>query len=301
MRTSCVKNGLVVGVILLFVGVAVQPSIAIVQPECIDVEYLNVNTEFIGLGKEFTVQLTQQQMDELDSLFESIRERLNNSEIKEETVQIFNDAIVELDRLGLLGDYSVKQVQELVTGRFQKPLFYCIMDMLNNKIPLDNNTNTFCLISGRTNNTYVLPPLTRVFNKLILFFFMDDIPLFGYYFFIDLFGLLFMFNLFRVVLFSTRIPITLGSGISLGGYIEDNYGYNRDYFPAEGWINTFGSSGNKKWNGSFYGQISGFQLWVFYEYIGVIGFTGIKILNMDSLYYYYLGSANYVNIDHTPP
>ena len=29
MRTSCVKNGLVVGVLLLFVGVAVQPSIAV--------------------------------------------------------------------------------------------------------------------------------------------------------------------------------------------------------------------------------------------------------------------------------
>jgi hypothetical protein len=33
-----IKNGLVVGVILLFLGLAIQPSVAIVQPESIDVE-----------------------------------------------------------------------------------------------------------------------------------------------------------------------------------------------------------------------------------------------------------------------
>jgi len=38
MRTSCVKNGLVMVVILLFVGVTVQPVIATVQPEKIIVE-----------------------------------------------------------------------------------------------------------------------------------------------------------------------------------------------------------------------------------------------------------------------
>ena len=36
MRTSYVKNALVMVVILLFIGVAVQPSIATVQPEKID-------------------------------------------------------------------------------------------------------------------------------------------------------------------------------------------------------------------------------------------------------------------------
>ncbi len=40
MRTSGVKNGLIVGVILLFIGIAVQPSIATVQSEeKIDIEH----------------------------------------------------------------------------------------------------------------------------------------------------------------------------------------------------------------------------------------------------------------------
>ena len=62
MRTSCVKNSLVVGVILLFVGVTVQPSVATVKPESIDVEYVDVTTEFIGLDKEHTTQLTKEEI-----------------------------------------------------------------------------------------------------------------------------------------------------------------------------------------------------------------------------------------------
>ena len=48
MRTSYVKNGLIVGVIFLFVGVAVQPSVATVQPkEEIDNEHPLIQVSFM--------------------------------------------------------------------------------------------------------------------------------------------------------------------------------------------------------------------------------------------------------------
>ena len=52
MRTSCVKNSLVIVVILLFIGVAVQPSIATVQPEKIDVKPKNYLFQTIDDEKE---------------------------------------------------------------------------------------------------------------------------------------------------------------------------------------------------------------------------------------------------------
>ena len=38
----------VVGITILFLGLAIQPSIAIVQPE-----YFDVTTEYIGLGRNY--------------------------------------------------------------------------------------------------------------------------------------------------------------------------------------------------------------------------------------------------------
>ena len=74
-------------------------------------------TEVCGLpGQEpQTVQLTQEQADEVDRLFEDIRTQLDMVETREEAVEIFNEAIVELDRYGLLGGMSVKQAQKLIS------------------------------------------------------------------------------------------------------------------------------------------------------------------------------------------
>jgi len=141
MRTSCVKNGLVMVVILLLVGVAIQPSIATVQPEEETVEF---TTEVCGLnGGKHTVKLTQEEAEGVEALFKSIRERLNNTETREDAEEIFKEVVVELEKYGLLGGLSVKQAQELVLGDF----------------PVDNNhkilgigpnffTNIFCLLAG---------------------------------------------------------------------------------------------------------------------------------------------------------
>ena len=78
-----ISKTLAVGVIVLFIGVGIQPAIAIVEPESVDVEYFDVTTEFIGLGKECTTQLTKEEIERLDTLFDSIDDGLKKISITE--------------------------------------------------------------------------------------------------------------------------------------------------------------------------------------------------------------------------
>ncbi len=284
-------KSLVVGVIVLFIGVGIQPALATVEQENIDTEYFDVTTEFIGLDKNVTVKLTQEQIQELDALFDSFRNSLNNSESYENTVELYNDMILQLDGYGLFGNFSITQIKELVTDRFQNPRINNIMNRLYDRIPSANDSNAFCLIAGRTNETNFFPPSAMVSNRLLFFiaFIFQN-----YLNFADNLILIFFFyNMFRFM-YSGYSPFVLASGISFG--IEsDEFQTNN---PAKGWVNTYGLNGQKKWEGSFYGNLFIYVLWLYYVYVGAIGFKGIRIY-LDE--YYYLGSATYVKIDYEKP
>jgi len=85
-KNSLLCKGIAVVVILLFIGLAFAPSInADVSKE----ELVEVTTEFCGLGKKHTVKLTQEEVDELDQLFDDIKERLDNIETREETCLLY--------------------------------------------------------------------------------------------------------------------------------------------------------------------------------------------------------------------
>ena len=101
MRT---KQVLAVVVIFLFLSVTTAPSLQADTQPILEGEMVEFTTEIYGLpGKEpQTVQLTQREAEAVDKLFEDIRTQLENVETREEAVEIFNEAIVELDRYGLL-------------------------------------------------------------------------------------------------------------------------------------------------------------------------------------------------------
>jgi len=282
-----------IGFTFLILGVGIQPAIATVEPEIIDTDYYDVNVEFCGLGKNHTVQLTQQQFDELGILFESINVQIDNAETIRETIKIYNEAIEELDNLGMLMGYSVKQVQELVSGEYQKPGFTKLIDRKIDKNQFLSDINIFCLIAGMTTITYVLPN-TMIVNRLIIFYNILNI-LFNNNFKLGPFLNLYIFlrTTFNIV-FNLLLPLTfnLGSGICLGTHYSMTY----DAKPAEGWVNTNGLFGQKKWDGSFYGRICKIPLFIDHGYLGVICFKGIRIMTRRSAYTYYLGFANYVNI-----
>jgi len=287
MKKRFVSKFLVVSVILLINGVGIQPVFASIQFEIVHDEYFDVTTEFFGLGKKHTVHLTEAQMEELEILFESIKEKINKAETKEDTIKIYNEAIVELDRFGLFGDYNIKKIQKLVYGEFQKKRFCSFIERMYNKIFTDNNFNIFCLIAGSTDNTVLYPPsitLFLIFYPLIYYIFQD--PYMG-------------FNIIFRLFFSWMTPLSLGSIFM--GYRSNNRGHEEN-IPANGWINTLGLFGKKQINGSFYGQIFLDLVPADDYYLGVIGFKGITIYNTSwPELNFLLGYSSYVNIGLNPP
>ena len=75
MGARMFRKGLAVAVILLFIGVAFAPSI---NASVVKDELVEFDVEFCGLGKKHKVKLTQQEADEVELLFDDIKEQLDN-------------------------------------------------------------------------------------------------------------------------------------------------------------------------------------------------------------------------------
>jgi len=157
MKNSCYKKTLVFGIFVLFIGIAVVPGITaqiyVTNNNSLETyaeELIECPIEIYGIEGllKYTVMLTQQQIDELDVLFNNIKADLNNVETEEATITIFNNAIVSLDELGLLpADMSVEEVQQLIVN--------CNVNAgeLNLQY-VEDKENFDCYILGRTSNTY---------------------------------------------------------------------------------------------------------------------------------------------------
>ena len=113
------KKILVAGVILLFIGVAVAPSINLnVVKASNDNDLVEVTTQANGIQGygNTTVKLTREQYQNLEQYLVEFRARLNQTTTREEAVPIFKDAVVELDKYGLLPKgMSIERAQHLVT------------------------------------------------------------------------------------------------------------------------------------------------------------------------------------------
>jgi len=257
------KKVVAVGVIVLFLGLAIAPSInANVSKES---ELVEITTEVCGLnGGKRTVQLTKEEAEEIDILFENIRLQLNESTSREEVEEIFNDAVVELDKYGLLGGLSVKQAQKLVTGRNHNFRFMNFFKKLESRNLPKSDANSFCLITGKATEIKTINIFSLVYQILIfqrLRWILGKI-----FFWFPLFWVKFLKNL------------------ALGATYE-HAGWSKDYYPSEGWIFTAGLNGIVTWEGRFFGEIrevveSYISVMDYYEniwYTGIILFTGLQI------------------------
>jgi hypothetical protein len=268
-------------------------------------------TEVCGLdGGKQTVELTSEEAAEVDALFSSIRERLNETETREEAEEIFKEAVVELDKYGLIGGLSVKQAQRLVTGGYQDSRIMKIMEKFYGKNQADpKNVNILCLVAGESDDSFFVS-LTSIIRVLTAFFSLVWIYLYLpviFPFIIPLqekigidrdryWGLLALF-------LSVWWPFNIGKLVSFGRTIDTPW-YGKNYVPAEGWVSSYGLFGIKHLIGSFYGQLPKFLRFPApfgYAYTGAVGFTGIRIAQDLILSYYFLGFALYVKIGENRP
>jgi len=247
-----------------------------------DNELVEFDVEFCGLGKKHTVQLTQQEADEVELLFDDMQDRLSAVESDDEAMVIFKEAVIELDKYGLLGGLSVKEAQRLITFPYQNLRDNKFLQSVVNTEKLDDNENSFCLILGETTETrfFSLPAvlLTIGHNLRELMFII--------------FYELFLFPIIRL------IPLKFLSSITFGS--DRMAGMEHYYSNSNGTIWTNGINGIKEWNGSFIGGFLpvGLKFAMTNDefFIGVKGFCGIQIYSSGLPHFF--GFARKVRIDY---
>jgi hypothetical protein len=305
-RHLLLSKCLAVGIILLFVGVAVTPSINFTVVKASNNDLVVATTQACGIKGygNTTVKLTREQYQNLDQYLVAFRERLNQTSTREEAVPIFKEAIVELDKYGLLPKgMDAEQAQKIVTrSAYGSHIPLLLTQILSSHRSLiDSNFNVVCLLAGKTNFTCFQSIGSVLLDKIGEFlynnFYMKNLLL--------LIGFLWV----QLVWISNINPFCLTNRFYLG---YRNL-YNPDYFlMSSGWITTIGLQGIKRIQGDMIGSLpvehfyfSGGPFPANEYYPAVLGFLGIKIrLTYDNDLlnkFFYLGSALCVNISSEPP
>jgi len=264
------SKALAITIIFLFVTLAFSPSFHanIHNREILNGELIEITSGFYGISSEkHKVQLSQEETQELEILFDLIKQQLYKAESKEETTEIFNEAIIKLDKYGLLPDsMDVNRAQRLVIDKYQNSNAMKLIEFVygRHQETLDDDENIICLVAGTSSETNFYTLLTQFVLSLLIHF---NAP-----------GELW------VVVYFVLDTIDFYRPVCLGRIIE--------YGNANGWVFTIGLNGIKTWNGELDdGMIIPF--WPFEA--GAIGFTGLQIRTPNLSFY--LGSALKVCLD----
>ncbi len=277
-----IRKWLAIGIILLFVGVTIAPTINFNTAKASQHDDLvEVTTQACGIQGygNTTVKLTREQYQNLESYLVEFRARLNQTSTREEAVPIFKDAVVELDKYGLLPKgMSVERAQRLVTGMCSKTTIMSktLLDLIQGS--LTTNSNSLCLIYGEAKDYTYFQGLLGRFLCLSIGSFMQGLAL------ISIIAIIMVYFLISTSFFFSSVinPIQIGSIIHYGERWESwgNYGIT----PANGILWSSGLNGVKYWNGTFYGdlpfetrQVGLYQMVVYYP--GVNFFTGLRMVS----------------------
>jgi hypothetical protein len=242
---NVMKKSLVMVIIFLFIGVAIAPSINFtVVKASNDNDLVEVTSEACGIQGfgNTTVKLTKQQYQNLEQYLVDFRARLNETTTREETVPIFKDAVVELNKYGLLPKgMSVEQAQILVTGQnINLQSSYLLNGIIKkNKLFFNRPLNLMCLVFGDATCVFG-GPLLNLLDFIINFF--------PHYWPGPIYTILIL-TIFFLLLFENLFPLSLLHTIILRN--------------SEGWVITAGLLGIQNQAGD---DLSG----------KIYGFTGIK-------------------------
>jgi hypothetical protein len=315
------KKCLAIGIILLFVGVAVTPSInqSVVKASQDD-DLVEVTTQACGIKGygNTAVKLTREQYQDLEQYLVDFRARLNQTTTKEEAVPIFKDAVVELDRYGLLPKgMSVELAQNLVIGSYQKTKLYHVLEKtIFRTQKIDFNTSNFlCLIYCNTDGIISVGPYLHSINRI--YFYQHEFPLIFMWLYVNLYGHEFLINIVYIIwsmiyltveksfissyAIASRIPIKAFNTLTFGSVGVANRNTGPRYNPTNGWVVTFGLNGIKIFqNQSLYGRLFLFPIYYddYMYFPGVSGFTGIQITSEERMIH--LGFALCVDIGSEP-
>jgi hypothetical protein len=305
VKNPLIGKCLTVGIILLFICVAIAPSInhSVVKASQDD-DLVEVTTQAYGIKGygNTTVKLTKEQYQDMEQYLVDFRARLNQTTTREEAVPIFREAVMELDKYGLLPEgMGVERAQQLVIGRSPN----IVTNKLQEKsLSSDIYNNLFFLIAGRGKEIGVLEFIGSIW------YIFYGIGLFFYAIFLILNDITHLFTI--PYIFFTSIVSTLDKiGTRLWNYLDKRlivFGSDIFYWRgySNGWIHTFGLLGNKNISGDLEGvlpyYIPGFRNFLILQGDtgrGVSGFNGIRIYSEDDVVLFYIGNALQMRIKVT--
>lgn len=164
------KKRIFIGSIIAIAIIVLSSFSSVVGKVSSDNELVEFDVEFCGLGKKHTVQLTQQEADKVEQLFDDIEQELSEVETREEAEVIFKDAVVELGNYGLLGGLSVRQAQRLVTGSNDNNKFSRVSKLFDksNSMNSNSNNNFLCLLLAKTKLSIDLNIFTFIGGNILL-------------------------------------------------------------------------------------------------------------------------------------
>ncbi len=316
------KKCLAVGIILLFIGVAVAPSInsSVVQTSDDRVE---VTTQACGMKgyDEITITLTKDQYQSLEAYLNDFRGRLSRTASTEEAASLFKETINMLASYGLLAPgWSTSHVQDQTLRSVLSPRFSSKAE--------NASRNVACLVAGQINYTVSIYPLLNVVRYLGLLIGLvclaPDLLLHFYLLHRDhLLFPEFIQKLWGVCERLMIIPELFQNAIQLGMILSDrgpqsvrnvvgvgSYELGGHYQASDGWLTSYGLFGKKEWNGTLYGNLPvpwiatavGFTDIEYAFFPGMLGFTGIKLSTSDEpTQKFYLGCAVAVGLGPEPP
>jgi len=278
MQKSIIAKGFVIGIIVLFIGVSVIPNVLAQVDNVSNAEDIVLTSKVYGSNgfKSKIVSVTQDQYNEIETLFDSIQKSIDEKTTTDELIVIFHDAVVTLDKYHLFpNEMGIKQVQKLVINGMQNSNNNKNLKNFIQRKTLDKDSydNVLCLTVGRTDETiFVGGPM--VMGLIILMRYLSNnfgMPVF--YNLATLLGVLSGFN-----------PLPLLHFVNIG----DHSG--RPIIPANGWLATVGLKGVKTWNDHLYGTFNDLG-----PLLGIIGFTGFHLYNPIGKHFY-LGSSLLVKV-----
>jgi len=254
-----------VGVILVFIGAAIAPGINFnIIKASNDNDLVEVTTQACGVKRfgNTTVKLTREQYQNLEQYLVDFRARLNQTTTREEAVPIFKEAVVELNKYGLLPKgMSVDQAKKFVTMSYQGN---SKVEKLRHspKLPKAGFAfrNIFCLLLLHSDSTEYDTEWGLLSLPFIFFF-----PLFFW-------NMWHFYNVELALLF--LIPTLLSAIIGVPSML-----YNL-ISPLKFWVIVLLGSTNQAWSIG----LMGYQQ--IYNSNSLIGFKGLRIRLLDRTEYY---------------
>ena len=309
-------KGLVVGVIVLFIGVGINPAIATVEPDNSTLEEITI--QFYETNKTYnhTVMLTREQVEELENLINDFEIKIDSADNRLETEAIYKDTVVSLNDIGILPEgMSIEKAQRLVTGKEHNPIAVRLFERWfnRNQGKIGDNENFLCLIGGWYSYEMrctrgIMTILTPIWNNFFrtIYNIGEKYPLLEELFHDILLGLIEL----PAAIWIIR-PFQVGFELFFGDKYE--YPHETLYKACKLDIIILGLNGMQKFKGKWFGHlplppflylINEQEKKLIFTYPGAVGFTGIKIYDFISPYSdenLLLGSALRVKLGEEPP